>query len=93
MHTALQEGGDNTPVNQIAAGHLDMAIQNLGIQEEHTYSCSPEELDASPGHTMAENGYFNVNDLPGLSVDVDETKAGTTHLIVMAKPRSSRARD
>ena len=75
VHTAFQEGGDNDPVNQMAAAHLDMAIWNFGIQEEHTYTCSPGELDAFPGHAVTENGYLYVNDQPGLGIDIDEAKA------------------
>ena len=73
IHTAWQEGGDNDPVNQIAACHLDMASPSFGIQEENSFS--PEELDAFPGHGVIENGYLYANDQPGLGIDIDEQKA------------------
>lgn len=73
VHTAWQEGGDNDPVNQMAACHLDMASPSFGIQEENSFS--PEELDAFPGHGVIENGYLYANDQPGLGIDIDEQKA------------------
>ena len=73
MQTAWQEGGDNDPVNQVAALHLDLASWNFGIQEEH--HCRPEELAAFPGHAVLEGGYLYANDRPGLGIDLDEDKA------------------
>jgi mannonate dehydratase len=73
VQTAWQEGGDNDPVNQVAAMHLDMASWNFGIQEENHFR--PEELEAFPGHAVLEGGYLYGNDKPGLGIDVDEEKA------------------
>jgi mannonate dehydratase len=73
VQTAWQEGGDNDPVNQVAAMHLDMASSSFGIQEENHFS--PEELDVFPGHARLEGGYLYANDQPGLGIDIDETKA------------------
>ena len=73
VHTAWQEGGDNDPVNQMAACHLDMASWNFGIQEENHFR--PEELEAFPGHAVLEGGYLYPNDRPGLGIDIDEAKA------------------
>lgn len=73
VHTAWQEGGDNDPVNQLAAFHLDMTSWNFGIQEENHFL--PEELEVFPGHAVLEGGYLYGNDQPGLGVDIDEAKA------------------
>ncbi|MHB0855982.1 MAG: enolase C-terminal domain-like protein [Anaerolineae bacterium] len=73
VHTAWQEGGDNDPVNQVAAAHLDLASWSFGIQEENHFG--PEELEAFPGHGMLSGGYLYVNDKPGLGIDIDEEKA------------------
>lgn len=73
VHTAFQEGGDNDPVNQMAACHLDMAIWSFGIQEENHFR--PEELEAFPGHAVLEGGYLYPNESPGLGIDIDEDKA------------------
>ena len=37
VQTAWQEGGDNDPVNQAAAMHLDMSSYSFGIQEENGF--------------------------------------------------------
>jgi mannonate dehydratase len=73
VQTAWQEGGDNDPVNQAAAMHLDMVCWNFGIQEENHFR--PEELEAFPGHAVLDGGYLYPNDKPGLGIDVDEAKA------------------
>jgi mannonate dehydratase len=73
VHTAWQEGGDNDPVNQAAAMHLDMTCWNFGIQEENHFR--PEELAVFPHHAVTEKGYLYPNDRPGLGLDVDEAAA------------------
>lgn len=73
VRTAWQEGGDNDPVNQVAAVHLDMAIWNFGIQEVNHFK--PEELAAFPGHVERKGGYLYATDKPGLGIDLDEEKA------------------
>ncbi|MBB6637244.1 enolase C-terminal domain-like protein [Cohnella thailandensis] len=73
VRTAWQEGGENDPVNQAAAVHLDMAIWNFGIQEVNHFR--PEEREAFPGLIERSGGYLYVNDKPGLGLDIDEAKA------------------
>jgi len=73
VHTAFQEGGDNDPVNQMAACHLDMAIWNFGIQEENHFR--PEELEVFPGHAVLAGGYLYPNEQPGLGIDIAEEQA------------------
>ena len=73
VQTAWQEGGDNDPVNQAAAMHLDMSSTSFGIQEENGFS--PAERDAFPGTAVLEGGYLYPNDQPGLGIDIDEEKA------------------
>jgi mannonate dehydratase len=73
VRTAWQEGGDNDPVNQMAAVHLDLASPSFGVQEENHFS--PEEYDVFPGHARLEGGYLYANDAPGLGLDIDEAKA------------------
>ena len=73
MHTAWQEGGDNDPVNQTAAMHLDMATTGFGIQEENHFS--PAELAAFPGLADLDGGYLYASECPGLGIDIDEKLA------------------
>jgi mannonate dehydratase len=86
VHTAWQEGGDNDPVNQMAAAHLDMATWNFGIQEENHFRL--EELDIFPGHAVLEGGYLYPNDRPGLGIDIDEDGAAA---LLGASPIAPRA--
>lgn len=73
VRTAWQEGGDNDPVNQMAAVHVDLSISSFGVQEENHFR--PEEYDLFPGHALLEGGYLYANDTPGLGIDIDEAKA------------------
>lgn len=73
VHTAWQEGGDNDPVNQAAAMHLDLVSWNFGIQEENHFR--PEELAVFPGHAEQVGGYLYPVDRPGLGLDIDESRA------------------
>jgi mannonate dehydratase len=73
VHTAWQEGGDNDPVNQMAAAHLDLTCWNFGIQEENHFR--PEELEVFPGHALLDGGHLYVGERPGLGIDIDEAKA------------------
>ena len=73
VNTAWQEGGDNDPVNQMAAVHVDMVSYSFGIQEENHFR--QEELDIFPGHAELSGGYLYPNEQPGLGMDLDEDKA------------------
>ncbi len=73
VNTAFQEGGDNDPVNQMAAVHLDLACWNFGIQEENHFRA--EELAVFPGHASLAGGHLYPGDGPGLGIDVDEEAA------------------
>ncbi|QGG55658.1 enolase C-terminal domain-like protein [Paenibacillus sp. B01] len=74
VRTAWQEGGENDPVNQAAAVHLDMAIWNFGIQEVNHFR--PEEQETFPGLIERRGGYLYASGKPGLGIDIDEAKAG-----------------
>jgi len=73
IQTAWQEGGDNDPVNQAAAMHLDLACHSFGIQEENHFG--EQELEVFPGHAEQDGGYLYPNDRPGLGIDIDEDRA------------------
>lgn len=70
VRTAWQEGGDNDPVNQIAAYHVDLTIPSFGIQEENHF---PSDVhDMLPGTLTLRGGYLYGNNEPGLGIDVKE---------------------
>jgi mannonate dehydratase len=91
VQTAWQEGGDNDPVNQMAAVHLDLASWNFGIQEENHFRS--EELELFPGHAVLEGGYLYASDAPGLGIDIDETKAARILDAEQARRRHHMAED
>lgn len=73
VRTAWQEGGDNDPVNQIAAYHVDLTIPSFGIQEENHF---PKDVhDLMPGTLELRGGYLYGNGKPGLGIDIDEQAA------------------
>jgi mannonate dehydratase len=73
VHTAWQEGGDNDPVNQLAAYHVDLTIPSFGIQEENHFPPSVHEL--LPGTAELRGGYLYGNGQPGLGIDIHEEEA------------------
>ena len=70
VRTAWQEGGDNDPVNQLAAWHVDIAIPSFGIQEENHFPASVHEL--LPGTAELRGGYLYGNGELGLGIDLKE---------------------
>ncbi|RXZ83231.1 mandelate racemase [Paenibacillaceae bacterium] len=73
VRTAWQEGGENDPVNQVAAAHLDMAIWNFGVQESNHFK--EKEREVFPGMAVIEGGCLKLSGKPGLGIDIDEEKA------------------
>jgi mannonate dehydratase len=73
VRTAFQEGGDNDPVNQLAAYHVDMSISSFGIQEENHFPELVHEL--MPGTATIKRGYLHGNGQPGLGIDIKEDLA------------------
>ncbi|MCL5744620.1 MAG: starvation-sensing protein RspA [Acidobacteria bacterium] len=71
--TAWQEGGDNDPVNQLAAYHVDLSISSFGIQEENHFPPLVHEM--MPGTAQIRGGYLYGNDAPGLGIDINEAMA------------------
>ncbi|HZT33123.1 MAG TPA: enolase C-terminal domain-like protein [Bryobacteraceae bacterium] len=73
VRTAWQEGGDNDPVNQLAAYHVDYSIASFGIQEENHFPPLVHEM--MPGTAELKGGYLYGNDAPGLGIDINEATA------------------
>lgn len=79
VRTAFQEGGENDPINQLIAYHVDLTIPSFGIQEENDF---PEEvLEMMPGAAEIRNGYLYGSDKPGLGIDIDEKLAAKYPLV------------
>ena len=73
VRTAFQEGGDNDPVNQLAAYHVDISSTAFGIQEENGFPPAAREM--MPGAAEIRKGYLYGSGKPGLGVDIDEKLA------------------
>ncbi len=73
VRTAWHGPGDVSPVGHAANVHLGLACHNFGIQEGREFT--QEEQDAFPGCPVIKEGYFYINEKPGLGVDVDEKVA------------------
>jgi len=70
VKTAFQEGGENDPVNQMAAYHIDLSSSSFGIQEENHFP--PVVHDLFPGMGEIRKGYLYGSGKPGLGLDINE---------------------
>lgn len=73
VRTAWHGPGDVSPVGHAANVHLDLATPNFGIQEARSFTAA--EQDVFPGCPTLKDGYYSVDDQPGLGVDIDEQLA------------------
>lgn len=71
--TAWHGPGDVSPVGHAANVHLDLATPNFGIQEARAFTQA--EQDMFPGCPELKDGYYWINDRPGLGIDLDEKLA------------------
>lgn len=78
VRTAFQEGGENDPVNQMAAYHVDISSPAFGIQEENNFPAVAREI--CQGTAEIRRGYLYGSGRPGIGVDIDEALA-TKHPI------------
>ncbi len=80
--TAFQEGGENDPVNQLAAYHVDISSPGFGIQEENHFP--PSVFEILPGTAEIRKGYLYGNGKPGLGIDINEALAAKTPIKIPA---------
>jgi mannonate dehydratase len=73
VRSAWHGPGDVSPVGHAANVHLDLAIPNFGIQEAREFTQA--EQDVFPGCPVLKDGYYHVNERPGLGIDVNEKLA------------------
>jgi mannonate dehydratase len=73
VKTAFQEGGENDPVNQLAAYHVDLSSSAFGIQEENHFPDVSKEI--LPGVAEIRKGYMYGTHRPGLGIDINEELA------------------
>ena len=73
VRTAFQEGGENDPINQLAAYHVDISHPAFGIQEENAFPPVAQEM--LPGCAEIRGGYLYGSGKPGLGIDINEQLA------------------
>lgn len=73
VRTAFHGPGDVSPIGHAANVHIDLAVQNFGIQEFSGFSDTLKEV--FPGCPELRNGFLYVNEKPGLGIDIDEKLA------------------
>ncbi len=78
VKTAFQEGGENDPINQLAAYHVDISSSAFGIQEENHFPPIVHEM--FPGMAEIRRGYLYGSGKPGLGVDINEELAAKNPL-------------
>lgn len=73
INTGFHGATDLSPVNLAAALHLNMAVNNFGIQEYMPHQETVNEVFKI--NYRFENGYLLIDDTPGIGVDIDEKAA------------------
>ncbi|MEJ2008920.1 MAG: D-galactonate dehydratase family protein [Acidobacteriota bacterium] len=73
VKTAWHGPADVGPPAHAASVHLDLALQNFGIQEMVFFPEVAREV--IPGGPTFQDGFMNVDDSPGLGTDVNEKLA------------------
>lgn len=73
VRTAWHGPGDVSPVGHAANVHLDLATPNFGIQEAREFTDA--EQDVFPGCPTLKDGYYWINEKPGLGIDLNEQLA------------------
>ena len=73
VRTAWHGPGDVSPVGHAANVHLDLAVPNFGIQEARDFNQA--ERDVFPGCPTLKDGYYWINEKPGLGIGLDEKLA------------------
>jgi mannonate dehydratase len=71
--TGFHGATDLSPVALAAALHLDLSVNNFGIQEYMPHPTQAAEVFTT--RYRFDRGYFELDDTPGLGVDIDETVA------------------
>lgn len=73
VRTAWHGPGDVSPVGHAANVHLDLTVNNFGIQEARDFNQA--ERDVFPGCPELRDGYYWANDRPGLGIELNEKLA------------------
>jgi len=73
IQTGFHGATDLSPVNLAATIHLNLAINNFGIQEYMPHQDRVHEVFKI--NYQFKDGYLHIDDTPGIGIDIDEEKA------------------
>jgi mannonate dehydratase len=73
IHTGFHGATDLSPVNLAATIHFNMAVNNFGLQEYMPHQEIVNEVFKT--NYIFKEGFLEINDSPGIGVEIDEKKA------------------
>jgi mannonate dehydratase len=73
INTGFHGATDLSPVNLAAALHFNIAVNNFGIQEYMPHQEVVNEVFKT--NYRFTDGYMEIDDTPGIGIDIDEEKA------------------
>jgi mannonate dehydratase len=89
VQTGFHGATDLSPVNLAASIHFDLAIHNFGIQE---YMPHPELVnEVFKVNYRYQDGHLEIDDTPGIGVDIDEAKAAKYPYVMASLPVARKA--
>jgi len=84
IQTGFHGATDLSPVNLAASIHINLALNNFGIQEYMPHQDIVNEVFKV--NYRFENGFLTIDDTPGIGVDIDEEKAARYPYIMASLP-------
>jgi len=84
IQTGFHGATDLSPVNLAASIHINLALNNFGIQEYMPHQEIVNEVFKV--NYRFENGFLTIDDTPGIGVDIDEEKAAQYPYIMASLP-------
>jgi len=90
INTGFHGATDLSPVNLAASLHLDLSLNNFGIQEYMPHKEIVDEVFKT--NYIFVDGYMSIDDSPGIGVDIDE-EAALKYPYVMARLPVNRKSD
>jgi mannonate dehydratase len=75
---------DLSPVTMAAALHVDLAVNNFGIQEYMPHADVVREVFKV--NYLYDRGFLGIDDSPGIGVDIDEEKAKMYPYVMASLP-------
>ncbi|HLN20652.1 MAG TPA: D-mannonate dehydratase ManD [Bacteroidales bacterium] len=84
INTGFHGATDLSPVNLAASIHFNLAINNFGIQEYMPHQAVVNEVFKT--NYSFSGGFLEIDDTPGIGVDIDEKAAGKYPYVMARLP-------